>query len=271
MTSQWEYLLKNLGEWEGGFIRFSPQGELLEGVKSVVSLEGLNNNQTIRQVVRRQGQADLVLEYSSLSRTTLFFPNGAFSQGTIQLAPFTEFGAELGLIYEHRRLRLVQLFNKSGQLYQLTLIPEHLAGTELIETPRLQVNDLLGEWEGEAITMYSDLNPSDTLSTNLKLQLDNNGRLIQTLSFGERTITSTATIQGNTIIFDQNPQKQVQVVLLPNGASATSPLNMQFNQGLILEVGWLIQPNLRQRMVRSYNTKGEWVSLTLVTEQRVKL
>ncbi|MCF4968896.1 DUF3598 family protein [Nostoc sp. CMAA1605] len=270
MTSQWESLLKNLGTWEGAFIRFSPQGEYLEGVKSTVSLEGLNNNQTIHQVVRREGQPDLVLEYSSLSRTTLFFPNGAFSQGTIQLAPFTEFGAELGLIHENRRLRLVQLFNKSGQLYQLTLIPEHLAGTEPIETPRLQVNDLLGEWQGEAITMYANLNPADTFSTNLTLTLDNNGRLIQTLNFSDRTITSTATIQGNTIIFDQNPQKQVQVLLLPNGASATSPLNPQFNQGLILEVGWLIQPNLRQRMIRSYNNKGEWVSLTLVTEQRVK-
>jgi hypothetical protein len=62
---------------------------------------------------------------------------------------------------------------------------------------------------------------------------------------------------------------KLQVLLLPNGASATSPLKVQVRQSFILEVGWLIQPNLRQRMVRSYNDKGEWVSLTLVTEQRV--
>jgi hypothetical protein len=61
MATQWECLLQNLGEWQGSFTRFSPQGGLLEDIKSVVSLEGLNNNQTIRQIVSRQGQADLVL------------------------------------------------------------------------------------------------------------------------------------------------------------------------------------------------------------------
>ncbi|WP_246275551.1 DUF3598 family protein, partial [Brasilonema bromeliae] len=52
MRSQWESLLKNLGEWQGSFTRISPQGEILEDVPSVVSLQGLNNNQTIRQTIR---------------------------------------------------------------------------------------------------------------------------------------------------------------------------------------------------------------------------
>ncbi|MBD2597638.1 DUF3598 family protein [Nostoc spongiaeforme FACHB-130] len=269
MTSQWEYLLKNLGEWQGSFTRFSPQGVLLNDVKSVVSLEGLNDNKTIHQVVSREGQEDLVLEYSSLSKATLFFENGAFSQGSIQLAPFTEFGAELSLIYENRRVRLVQLFDKNGQLDKITLIREHLAGTEPVEHPPLTVNDLLGEWHGEAITVYPDWRSPDTFSSTLKLHLDDTGRLVQSLTFGERTITSTATIKDSIIHFDQDPQKQVQILLLPNGASATSPLQVKLRQPLFLEVGWLIQPNLRQRMVRSYNDKGEWVSLTLVTEQKV--
>ncbi|MDZ7957272.1 MAG: DUF3598 family protein [Aulosira sp. DedQUE10] len=271
MTSQWENLLHNLGEWQGSFIRFSPQGELLQDIKSVVSLEGLNDNQTIRQVVSRQGQEDLVLEYSSLSKSTLFFENGAFSQGSIQLAPFTEFGAELGLIHENRRLRLVQLFDKNGQLDKLTLIPEHLAGTEATESPTVQIDDLLGEWRGEATTIYTDFRSPHTVSTTLKLQLDNAGRFIQTLCFEEHTITSSATIKGSIIHFDQDPQKQMQVLLLPHGASATSPLKVNLRQSFILEVGWLIKPNLRQRMVRSYNDKGEWVSLTLVTEERVSM
>jgi hypothetical protein len=269
MKSQWESLLQNLGEWQGSFTRFLPQGTLLNDVKSVVSLEGLNNNKIIRQIVRRTGQEDLVLEYSSLAKTTLFFENGAFSQGSIQLAPFTEFGAELGLIHENRRLRLVQLFDKNGQLDKLTLIREHLAGTEAVENPPLSVNDLLGEWRGEAITIYPDWRSPDTYSSTLKLHLDDPGRLVQSLTFGERTITSTANIKGSIIHFDQNPQNQVQVLLLPNGASATSPLQVKLRQPLFLEVGWLIEPNLRQRMVRSYSDKGEWLSLTLVTEQKV--
>lgn len=268
MSSQWERLLHNLGEWQGSFTQFSPQGQLLNDIPTVVSLEGLNNNQTVRQIIRQEG-TEKVLEYSSLAKSVLFFENGAFSQGSIQLGPFSEFGAELGLIDENRRLRLVQLFDKNGQMNQLTLIREHLAGTQAIENPPLQVDDLLGEWQGEATTIYPDWRSPDTISTNLKLQLDDSGRLIQTLNFAGHTIATTATINGSIILFDQDPQKQVQVLLLPNGASATSPLQVQIRQSFILEVGWLIKPNLRQRMVRSYNDKGEWVSLTLVREQRV--
>lgn len=268
MSSQWERLLQNLGEWQGSFTQFSPQGQILNDIPTVVSLEGLNNNQTVRQIIRQEG-TEKVLEYSSLAKSVLFFENGAFSQGSIQLGPFSEFGAELGLIDENRRLRLVQLFDKNGQLNQLTLIREHLAGTQAIENPPLQVDDLLGEWQGEATTIYPDWRSPDTISTNLKLQLDDSGRLIQTLNFAGHTIATTAMINGSIILFDQDPQKQVQVLLLPNGASATSPLKVQVRQSFILEVGWLIKPNLRQRMVRSYNDKGEWVSLTLVKEQRV--
>ncbi len=152
MKSQWESLLQNLGEWRGSFTRFSPQGEQLEDTPTVVSFDGLNDDQTMRQVVRRypqniktQSVASLegvepinekVLEYSSLGRGVMFFENGAFSQGLIQWGPFSEFGAELGLIETeddkpgNRRLRLVQLFNKNSQLDQLTLIREQRAGTQ---------------------------------------------------------------------------------------------------------------------------------------------
>jgi hypothetical protein len=126
MKSQWECLLQNLGEWQGSFTRVSPQGEILEDTPSIVCLEGLNDNQTIRQTIRL-GTDEKILEYSSLGRGVLFFQNGAFSQGSIQLAPFSEFGAELGLIDENIRLRLVQLFDKNGQLNQFTLIREYLA------------------------------------------------------------------------------------------------------------------------------------------------
>lgn len=268
MKSQWEALLKNVGEWQGSFTHISPQGELVDDIKSTVSLSGLNNNQTIRQIVCCQGQTDLVLEYSSLGRGTLFFENGAFSQGSIQLAPFSEFGAELGLIHQNHRLREVQLFDKNGQLDKLTLIREHLAGTEPAQRPPLTVNDLLGEWLGEAVTIYPDWRNPGTYPVKMQLQLDNPEQITQSLTFGDRTITSTATIKGSIIHFNQNPQNQVQVLLLPDGASATSPLKVPNRQPLFLEVGWLLQPNLRQRLIRSYNDKGEWTSLTLVTEIR---
>ncbi|MEH1942432.1 MAG: DUF3598 family protein [Nostoc sp.] len=268
MKSQWECFLQNLGVWEGSFTNFSPQGILLNDTPSRLSLERLNDNQKVRLTLSRSEQ-DLIREFSSVGGGLLFFENGSFSEGLIQLGPFSEFGAELAFVCENRRLRLVQLFDKTGQLKEIILIREHLAGTPAAERPTLQINDLLGEWQGQAVTIYPDLRSPDTYSTTLKIQLDDAGRLIQTTSFGERTITSTATIKDPIILFDQDPEKQVQVLLLPDGASATSPLKVQLRQLIFLEVGWLIQTNLRQRMIRSYNDKGEWVSLTLVTEEKV--
>ncbi len=276
MPSQWECLLKNLGEWQGSFTRFSPQGEQLEDTPSVVSLEGLNENQTIRQIVRRfppgQPVDEKVLKYSSLNRSTLFLENGAFSQGSIQWGPFSEFGAELGLIEGNRRVRLVQLFDREGKLSQLTLIREKLAGTDTPEGSALTLEQLLGEWEGEAVTIYPDWRSSDTCPTRLKLDRDDTNRLVQQLTFGTgasvRTITSSARVNGSILYFDQSPLP-VQVLLLPDGASSNCPVAIKPGHFFVLEVGWLVQPNQRQRLVRTYSDQGEWVSLTLVREERV--
>ena len=275
MPSQWECLLQNLGEWQGSFTRFSPQAEQLKDTPTVVSFEGLNDNQTIRQIVRRlpPGEAvdEKILEYSSLGRNTLFFENGAFSQGSIQWAPFSEFGAELGLIEGNRRLRLVQLFDRTSKLERITLIREKLAGTDIPERPLLTVEQLLGEWQGEAVSVYPDARSPDTYPTQLKVHRQDN-RLVQQLNFGTgasvRTITSTAKIDGSILHFDQSPLP-TQVLLLPDGASSTCPVQVKPGHFFVLEVGWLLQPNQRQRLIRSYSDKGEWVSLTLVREQRV--
>jgi len=275
MPSQWDCLLQNLGEWQGSFTRFSPQGEQLEDTPTVVSLEGLNDNRTIRQIIRRlppgQPVDEKVLEYSSLGRNTLFLENGAFSQGSIQWGPFAEFGAELGLIEGNRRLRLVQLFDRTSKLERVTLIREKLAGTDIPERPVLTVDQLLGEWQGEAVSVYPDARSPDTYPTQLKVYRQDN-RLVQQLTFGTgasvRTITSTAKIDGSILHFDQSPLP-TQVLLLPDGASSTCPVQVKPGHFFVLEVGWLLQSNQRQRLIRSYSDKGEWVSLTLVREQRV--
>ena len=276
MRSQWECLLQNLGEWQGSFTRFSPQGELLEDTPTVVSFEGLNNNQTMRQIVRRfqpnQAVEEKVLEYSSLGRGILFFENGAFSQGSIQLAPFSEFGAELGLIHGERRLRLVQLFDKTGQLNRLTLIREKLPGATTVERPPLTVDDLVGSWQGEGVTIYPDGRSPDTYPTMLRV--DKNGdELTQQLTFNQgastRNISSTARIEGSILYFEGGSQP-TQVLLLPDGASSTSPQQVRVRQAFFLEVGWLLQPGERQRLIRHYNEKGEWSTLTLVTERKTK-
>ncbi|WP_293343084.1 DUF3598 family protein [Microcoleus sp. CAWBG58] len=158
MGSQWENFLQNLGEWHGSFTQLSTRGEVLKDTPSIISLEGLNDNKTVRLKLRRFSPnpsggepevSELVREYQSLGRDILFFENGNFCQGTIQLSPYSEPGAEFGFIYNYRRLRFVQLYNTDGNLSQLTLIREKQLDKNIPERPPLTVGDLLGEWEGE--------------------------------------------------------------------------------------------------------------------------
>jgi Domain of unknown function (DUF3598) len=116
MLSQWESFLQNLGIWVGSFTQFSSTGEELENIPSRLTLEALKNNQAAKLTLQRQGLQNLVLEFDSLSRSLLFFENGAFCQGSMQFSPVSEFGAEFCFVHGNRRLRLVQLFDTNNNL-----------------------------------------------------------------------------------------------------------------------------------------------------------
>ncbi|OIP68802.1 MAG: hypothetical protein AUK43_14705 [Oscillatoriales cyanobacterium CG2_30_40_61] len=274
MNSQWQNFLKNLGEWQGSFTQISPQGEIINDISSHLTLESLNHNQKVQLTLKRfypnsdPAVQELVREYQTLGRDILFFENGTFSQGTIQLSPVSKSGAEFGFIYENRRLRLVELFNTDGDLESLTLIREKRQNTDAVESPPLTLEALLGEWQGEAITLYPDLRSPDLYSSKMRLYLEND-QLVQNLSFGSPAIklSSKARIAGSILHFEQGKQP-VQVILLPGGASVTIPEKVELRKPLFFEAGWLIQPKLRQRLIRQYNQQGEWTSLTLVTEYK---
>jgi Domain of unknown function (DUF3598) len=267
--SQWDSLLCNLGTWNGSFTRLSPQGEIQEDTPTRVILEGLNDNKTIRQTIDRltptgEITQHQVLEYSALSRSLLLFEGGAFSQGSIQLAPLTEFGAEFGLIWGEQRLRLVQMFGEDHQLATLTLIREHRQQSQ--ECPPLTPEMLVGQWQGEAVTIYPDWR-STHYTTQLTVKIDGS-TLHQALTIPNLELATHAQINGSTLFFNQG-KFPIQVLLLPDGASANTPLTLPKGQPFFLEAGWLIAPNLRQRMIRSYDAQGSWSHLTLVTERKL--
>lgn len=312
MASKWENFLKNLGEWQGSFTSVSTEGELLDSTSSILNLEGLENNQLVRFRLRRFAPggdnqpplSDYVQEYRSLGKQ-IIFETGAFSKGSLQLAPFTEFGAEYGFVAENRRLRFVQLYDSQGSLSSLTLIREFKSGTDARERPLLTLEQLLGRWEGTACTAYSDWRPLETYATSLEVKDIGEGRLQQQLSFGERTITSTARIErsdrltppcppvnqdpstptskpntrvdkeeqvgcrGNILHFEEGSSPR-RILLLPDGTSSNTPLHLKLRQPFFAEVGWLAADNERQRLIRSYNDKGEWSSATHVIERRVE-
>jgi hypothetical protein len=270
-TSQWERLLQNQGTWVGSFTQLSPAAKVLQDIPSEVALLPLTGGSSLRQTIRKsppdQPPSATVLQYSSLGRGVLFCHTGAFSQGSIQRSPVSEFGAELGLIHGTERLRVAQIFPRQPTLGSLTLIREYLAGTTPTPRPDLSPEQLLGTWVGEAETVYPDLQPPQRMATRLELGSVGDD-LSQSLSFGASALPpSRGRRAGRAIAFDQG-QTPVTVLLLPGGASATFPKEIQPGQPFFLEVGWLITPTLRQRLIRRYSAQGTWLSLTLVVETR---
>ncbi|WP_309728566.1 DUF3598 family protein [Chamaesiphon sp. OTE_75_metabat_556] len=273
MGSNWENFLENLGEWTGTFTQVSIDGEVLSSTPSILTLAGLEDNQLVKFRLRRFANntdepptSDRVQEYRSLGRQAVFFDTGAFSKGSLQVAPFAEFGAEYGFVSKNRRSRLVQLFDKQSNFASLTLIREIRSGTAATLRPDLTVEQLLGKWVGVACTCYADWRDPTTMQTSLAISQVGES-LQQQLTFGDRTISSTARIDGNRLHFaGTTPRK---ILLLPDGASSNTPLQISHRQPFFVEAGWLLSSNQRQRLIRNYNDKGEWISSTHVIEDRL--
>jgi Domain of unknown function (DUF3598) len=272
--SQWDSLLKNLGCWQGSFTRVSATGEIIEDIPSETTLrqqvkqqlegqvkalnEGKDENKPIQQIIRQfypSGTQEKILEYSSLARSVLFFENGAFSQGSTQVGFNSEFGAELGLIDGNARRRLVQLFNKNGELSQLTYIRENLAEALTEKPPQTQIQasqigweQLQGKWQCQVVTLYADWRSPDLFTTETE--------------WLDRTRISTI---GNNIAnkLSSKIESNIQPLFLPDGVASICPAQIKFGKPLSLEVLWLIQPDRYQQMIRHYDDRGGWISLTL--------
>ncbi|PZD70333.1 hypothetical protein C1752_14078 [Acaryochloris thomasi RCC1774] len=275
MSKKWENFFKNLGEWRGSFTQFSLEGDQLSSTDSIINLESFDNNQAFRFRVRRFGDGDYDTpptkdyqqEHRTLGRYILVFETGAFSKGTIQLAPFSTFGAEYGLVTSDRRLRLVQLYDEQGEFQGLTLIREFRAGSTAHERPPLTVEQLLGVWEGQAHTEYTDLQKSTQYSTRLEVVRHGENQLLQTLEFEGQSLTSKGRIEGKQICFEDNMTRVV--TLLPDGASSNIPLKLDSDQAaFFVEAGWLVSPTERQRLIHHYNDKGSWTSSTHIREHK---
>jgi Domain of unknown function (DUF3598) len=269
--SQWDCFLQNLGEWQGSFTTYSPQGALRETIPSLLKLEERSGEPGVFLTLKRDSPKHpqpLAMNFASLSRSLLFFDTGAFSQGSMQFSPYSsQFGGEFGLVTQDRRLRVVQMYDAESELNYVTLIREQRVGSDVPERPPLQVDDLVGEWRGESVTLFPDWRPAVDSTSHLTIERSGD-QLIQRLQFGDRTIATEATIEGNRLMYRQSAVP-VQIMLLPDGASVNCPLKVALGQPFVLELGWLRSPTLRERIIRSYDAKGEWVGLTRVVETKV--
>jgi Domain of unknown function (DUF3598) len=283
VKSQWDCVLQNLGEWQGSFTRLSPTGEQIEDIPSLISLTGVSDRPlfegqappTIHLALTRHypdangvpQPQEMAFDFSEPSAGAMFFATGAFSEGSPYLRLGVPGGAEFAFKHEDRRLRLIPQYDLDGRLFRLTLIREQRVGTNAPERPPLDLAGWLGVWQGEAVTLYpgsTRASESSTLQTTVMTE----DRTVST----SRSIESQVTEAILTIDSGSTPTRltsqSTQVIFLPDAAYVMCPTQIESGVAIELEVGWSIAPNLRQRLIRTYTDRGEWLSLAFITESR---
>jgi hypothetical protein len=273
----WEYVLKNIGEWEGCFRRHDAIGTWLGDIPSQIFIEGVDRNRSIHLTLRRyypdanSGELvarDLSLDFSQPSAGAIFCPTGAFSEGALHTHTIP-FGAELALIAEDRRLRLIQQY-VDRQLNGLTLVTESRIGSNAVVSPPLQLTDWQGHWQGTATIVDRAGNHTSTVEISDRLV-----RLEEHKFTKIETIDSQLTEDTINLIADTNPPRYsyqrgsqtYQILCLNGGGYSVCPIVIQPSHPVDLELGWAISPTLRQRIRRSYDANGNWTRVMLIQEQ----
>jgi hypothetical protein len=275
VKSQWECVLQNLGEWQGSFTRLSPTGEQIEDIPSLISLTGVDENRSIHlSLTRHYPDTDGILQpqemafdFSEPSAGAIFFETGAFSEGSPYLRKGVPGGAEFAFRHEDRRLRLIPQFDRDGSLFRLTLIREGRVGKNAPERPPLDLAGWLGNWQGEAVTLYPVSDRVDRVSTTQTIIQKDDRTFTFVQKIGSQVTESTWTIADESDRTRLTNQSN-QVILLPDAAYVMCPTQIESGTAIELEVGWSIASNLRQRLIRTYSDRGEWLSLTFITECR---
>ncbi len=283
MKSQWDCVLQNLGEWQGSFTRLSPLGAEIEDTPSLIKLTGVDEHRlpkgqatpTIHLALTRyyadpEGRLqpqELAFDFSEPSAGAIFFETGAFSEGSPYLRLGVPGGAEFAFLHADRRLRVIQQFDGDGKLFRLTLIREQRVGSNAPERPILDLASWLGNWQGEAVTLCPGSTRVDVVSTAQTLMLEDDRTVTLYQEIGTQVTESTLAIDptGDRTRLT-NPS--TQVILLPDGAYAMFPSQIEPGGSIVLEVGWSIDSNLRQRLIRTYTDRGEWLNLTFITESK---
>jgi hypothetical protein len=233
MASQWQNFLRNQGDWLGSFANLSADGELQAETPSLLSLDSAEEGLMVRFRLRRYGAegregaptSDYQQEYRSLGRQVVFFETGAFSKGSMQVAPDNVFGVETGFVAGDRRHRLVQLYDAGGQADNLVLIREFRQGSTAVEQPPLTMDQLLGSWQGQAATVTADWPEPE--------------------------------LESSTLLVESSGLQDC--VLLADGGYSRRPAQISHRQAFTVEAGWLLNHDRLERLIRRYDSSGAWL------------
>lgn len=239
--SQWQCLLQNLGQWRGTFTDISPAGEWGPSRPSTVTLEGLEENRTIRQTITVDGMTK-VLTYSGLGRGILLFTDGAFSQGSMQWGPFGDFGAELGLINGEQRVRCAIVYHDS-QCHSLTLMHEQRGQGQLGNNHRNKITQLYPDWR-------TPMELSGYLTVQCQVHQVSIQWALATASWAWCGGSHGQNVYEHEMYRALNLTPDIWVWFPP-----VVPKGEAFHLGLIWQ---------KQALLRRYDQRGAWVDLTQV-------
>ncbi|MEM1253138.1 MAG: DUF3598 family protein [Cyanobacteria bacterium P01_H01_bin.21] len=279
-TDQWGYIRKNIGEWQGAFIQFSPEANPIAETPSMLTLEedSLDQHMTLTLTRTPEGKSPSTvrreLAYPGAAPYICFFPTGAFSQGATYRRPWSSFGAEFSLLSENRRMRLVQLYNgtASGEhtLDYVTLIPEYRspeATTPGGVTDCLDVDNLLGTWKGEYLYLSATMDSPRVGDSYCQTERSTDGSVLKTTvqSWGQQAEQRFVQVDRHRW---QAVDQSLQLWLLPGGVSCMVYPQLPQQQSAQLEFCWHVSSHQRQRVMRDYDADGGWVGTSLILETR---
>ncbi len=231
MSSQWDDLLRNVGEWRGWFDSMDGTLQRIKRQPSMLTLEpsasGVPLYLTLllwpegagapHQMPSGEPEKRIVQSFMRLDPDMGVFGTGSFSRGTLYRSNWTKLYAEFGFLHGPRRHRLVLLWDGAGQLDRVILIREFRAGSSAVECPPLQAQQLVGNW------CCAIASPGD----DIRLEADD--------------------LQ--------------QWIFLPDGGAFLAPLQIEPSQPFSIEALWLSSPTRLERITRRYGDNGALMSV----------
>ena len=275
MASQWNNFLRNLGEWRGTFCGLAADGSIADTTASILTLQAGDEERLVHFRLRRFGPEgvdgepihEMAQDYRNLGKQVVFFDNGTFCKGSMQVSPCAEFGGEFGFVDQDRRHRLVQLHAKDGRFSKLVLIREFRTDGTGQEQPPASLESLAGEWSGQASTISADWpEPSLEQAAFQITTSDSQGFSIRT-QIGQQQSELSGSLLSSCIGGVDGAQEH-QLQLLPDAGFNLRPVQVSHREAFQLEAGWMPTPTTMQRLIRRYDRSGAWISATQIVASR---
>lgn len=276
MKTQKQCLALHLGRWEGIFTEYTPDSlEIKAQKRSVITFE-----QPEPQIIRQTNAyfsmgSELVnstptsWEYRDFSVGLRFFEDGSFSNGKVQLAPFSDFATEQGFLVGDQKVRVVQQWNAQGITTSFTTIREIRGTWQDPGTTLISPDHLLGRWQGSTTTFTAAEYTPIISEIELEFQRDQDDWTEQ-IKIAGQTIKIDGVIAGSRLYL---PKFKGQMLFLPGNLIVYSPeqlpISTHSDRSFKVGLGWLPAPDIYLRMIRQYDQNGSWQSVALLQAKKI--